>query len=522
MTAGPARGGKRAAPASLAVIALVMGLGLYRFSQTLADPDIWGHLAIGRLYHQTGRIRQADPFSYVTAGQEWLNFEWLFELGLFRLFAAFGPPGLIVFKVAVGLTLFGIVYRLLCRQGVPAERAGIIVLALIHFFVPFLITIRPHLVTYTFFLIVLLLLRAMDRGDAQWLYAAPALFALWANLHPGFLAGLGVLGIWTGLELVRRWVGRGLFGPPSRISMRTAIPLLLGCILATGLNPWGFRLLPFLWHTATVPRLEISEWQPLLLGTGQGLTYLLMVTAAALGWHYSRRPRSVPLLGVLAVCVLLPLNAWRHIPLATLAIAVLAGEHIGDAWAQLAGAYTRTIPAPSAVANRVLVAAATVGAVLFVAMAAPRFGCIVIDPPSALGQPVRAMGLLRTSGVSGNLAIDFDWGLYAMYHAVPPFKISMDGRRETAYGEKVYNQFLDFKFGQGDWDVLLREYDTQLALVRRGQPADNLLRLEPGWMLLYEDALAALFGRADFPGLDRIRATPPPSVPYDGAGLCMP
>ena len=35
-------------------------------------------------------------------------------------------------------------------------------------------------------------------------------------------------------------------------------------------------------------------------------------------------------------------------------------------------------------------------------------------------------------------------------------------------------------------------------------------------------ALAALFGRADFPGLDRIRATPPPSVPYDGAGLCMP
>ena len=98
-------------------------------------------------------------------------------------------------------------------------------------------------------------------------------------------------------------------------------------------------------------------------------------------------------------------------PLAALAIAVLAGEHIGDAWAQLAGAYTRRIPAPSVTANRVLVAAATVGAVLFVVMAAPRFGCIVIDPPSALGQPVRALGLLRASGVSGNLPIEFDWGL---------------------------------------------------------------------------------------------------------------
>ena len=71
-------------------------------------------------------------------------------------------------------------------------------------------------------------------------------------------------------------------------------------------------------------------------------------------------------------------------------------------------------------------------------------------------------------------------------------------------------------------NALLREYDTQLALVRRAQPADNLLRLKPGWTLLYEDPLAALFGRADLPYLDRIRAVPPPSVPYDGAGLCMP
>jgi hypothetical protein len=522
VTAGPAREGERPAPASLAVIALVMGLGLYRFAHTLADPDIWGHLAIGRLYYETGRIRQADPFSYVTAGHEWINFEWLFELGLYRLFAVAGPPGIVALKVSVGLILLGVVYRVLCRQGVPAERAGIIVLAVIHFFVPFLITIRPHLVTYSFFLVVLLLLRAMDRGNTRWLYAAPALFALWANLHPGFLAGLALLGIWTGLELVRRWVGRGILGPPSGSSMWTVIPILLACVLATGLNPWGFRLLPFLWRTATVPRLEISEWQPLLLGTGQGLTYLLFVTAAALGWYFSRRPRSFALLGVLGVCVLLPLNAWRHVPLAALAIAVLAGEHIGDAWAQLAGAYTRRIPAPSVTANRVLVAAATVGAVLFVVMAAPRFGCIVIDPPSALGQPVRALGLLRASGVSGNLAIEFDWGLYAMYHVTPTFKISMDGRRETAYGEDLYNQYLDFKFGQGDWAALLREYDTQLALVRRFQPADNLLRLKPGWTLIYEDQMAALFARADLPYLDRLRSTPPPSVPYDGAGLCVP
>ncbi len=213
----------------------------------------------------------------MTAGHEWLNFEWLFELVLFRVFAAAGPPGLIVLKVAVGLLLLGIVYRLLCRQGLPALRAGIVVVAVIHFLVPSFLTVRPHLVTYGFFLIVLLLLRAMDRGDARWLYAAPPLFALWANLHPGFLAGLGVLGIWTAVELGRRWLERRSPGAPARPSMWTVIPILIACVLATGLNPWGFRLLPFLWRTATVPRPEISEWQPLLLVSGRGVTYLLLV-----------------------------------------------------------------------------------------------------------------------------------------------------------------------------------------------------------------------------------------------------
>jgi len=504
------------------VVALVMGLGLYRFARTFADPDIWGYIASGRLYHDTGRIRQPDPFSYLTAGHEWLNFEWLFSVLAFRVFAAVGPPGLIVLKVAIGLLLLGTVYRFLCRQGLPAARAGILVLMVIQFLVPYFAIVRPHLITYGFFVAILLLLHALDRGDSRWLYAAPPLFALWANLHPGFLAGLGMLGIWTVVELGRRWLERGAAGAPARPSMWTVIPILFACVLATGFNPWGFHLLPFLWRTATVPRPDITEWQPLLLVSGQGVTYLLLAAAAAAGWSYSRRPRSLPLLGVLVVCGLLPLLAWRHLALAALAIAVLAGEHIGDAWERWSSARAGRGSAPSVAVERVLAAAATVGAVLFVVLAVPRLGCIVIDPVSALGQPVRAIGLLRASGISGNLAIDFDWGLYAMYHVAPAIKISMDGRRETAYADRVYDQNLDFKFGQDDWEALLREHDTQLALVRRFLPSDNLLRLKAGWVLLYEDPLAALFGRADLPSLERIRATPPPSVPYDGAGLCMP
>jgi hypothetical protein len=303
--------------------------------------------------------------------------------------------------------------------------------------------------------------------------------------------------------------------------MWAVIPVLVACALVTGLNPWGYHLHPLLWRTALVPRPELLEWQPLYLASGQGVSYLLLVVVAAAGWAYSRRPRSLPLLAVLVACALLPLVAWRHVPIAVLAITMLAGEHIGDAWARWSSARRGRSSAPSAAVERVLAATVTVGAVLFVVLAVPRLGCIVIDPPSALGQPARAIGLLRASGISGNLAIDFDWGLYAMYHLAPAIKISVDGRRETAYDDRVYQQNLDFRFGHGDWEALLREHDTQLALVRRFHPSDNLLRLKPGWSLLYEVPLATLFGRADLPYLNRIRATPPPSVPHDGAGLCM-
>src|SRR5262249_56380356 len=113
-------------PAGCAGEPWVMGLGTKRCAYSFADPDIWGHLAIGRLYYETGRIRQPDPFSYLTAGHEWLNFEWLYELMLYRIFAAAGPPGLIVLKIGGGLLLLGVVYPLLFPQGLFPLRARLV------------------------------------------------------------------------------------------------------------------------------------------------------------------------------------------------------------------------------------------------------------------------------------------------------------------------------------------------------------------------------------------------------------
>jgi hypothetical protein len=86
---------------------------------------------------------------------------------------------------------------------------------MMHFFLITLITARPLIVTYPLFLLVLLLIHEMAHGRIRWLWTAPVLFALWANLHPGFLAGLAVLGIWAAVEVVGRWIGVGRMDGPA-------------------------------------------------------------------------------------------------------------------------------------------------------------------------------------------------------------------------------------------------------------------------------------------------------------------
>ena len=61
-----------------------------------------------------------------------------------------------------------------------------------------------------------------------------------------------------------------------------------------------------------------------------------------------------------------------------------------------------------------------------------------------------------------------------------------------------------------------------MALVQAGTAAENLLRLEPGWVLVHQDRLSRLFVRRESPLRETISRTPSPDLPDDGEGLCFP
>jgi len=82
--------------------------------------------------------------------------------------------------------------------------------------------------------------------------------AVWANLHPGFLAGLVLLGMFVMLESLDRAWDR----------LRRASPWLLAACGSTLINPWGWNIYSGLATQQAAMRAHsemIMEWKPLPL-----------------------------------------------------------------------------------------------------------------------------------------------------------------------------------------------------------------------------------------------------------------
>jgi hypothetical protein len=224
------------------------------------------------------------------------------------------------------------------------------------------------------------------------------------------------------------------------------------------------------------------------------------------------------LLTVFACTALTPLVAIRHASLFAVAALVLAGPQLADLWqrwqrSRVAGA----LPAPW------MAAVPFLGGAVLIAFATPHFRCIKIEPVTRIPFPVRAVALLKDSGVQGRLVVFFDWGEYVLWHVGPGIQVSLDPRRHSAYPDAVYIQNFEFQNGVGNWDALLAEGPADMVLISKRFPAFNLMRTKKDWSLVYEDDLAGLFVRGDSPLRGPLVQTKVRTdLPADGAGMCFP
>ena len=377
---------------------------------TTADPDLWGHVRFGLDTMRDGGLTAADPYSF-TSDRPWVNHEWLAEVIMAAAYRADGARGLVALKLLViGLTAALVIAALRQRRWDPIGHDLLVGVALLGIFGR-VHAVRPQLFSVLLCAALLLVLSLADRGRRRLLILVPPLLALWANLHGGYLVGLGIAGIWIAARLYR---------PAATGLPRRPLALLgIAAVASTLVTPYGVRLWLFLAETVGPSRTEIGDWQ-MLLETGPFLIgqFVIVTIVAALAVRTRRADPAYVLVATSLFAATLLIS--RFDAFYALTVVMLLGPYLG-----------RAIPEPAPSVGILRMAAVAVAGAVAIGAIAHRSSCIEIRTAPEPGATAFAEQL------NGRMLTFFDWGQYAIWHLAPAIQVSMDGRRETVYSEEM-------------------------------------------------------------------------------------
>ena len=488
---------------------LIASSALYFLADNEADNDLWWHLFSGRLIIAQGAVPHADDLSYTAAGLPWVDHEWLSQAGFAALFDGMGSTALWLCKLAVALLTVWLVWLPVARRSRSAwARGPVMVLVLATLARAY--AVRPQIVTYLGVAALLAWLDHLDDARTQRSVLAvigltAAGFALWANAHGGFVVGLGILVLFTAGP---RWPqrsapsapagggagGQAAASPAPTGRAATGAAMLVMALLAVCVTPYGPSLFAYVLGEIQAPH-PLTEWQAAHLGDPAQTPFFVLLGGLIATLPFARTLRRRPWWAALvAIVAVMALRHERHVPLFALVAAAPLAEQVdaGLDWLQSRTRFRLSATATSAVA------------IALVGLALVQFGLLSDRLWRTRGRivfaaeeyPVGALRYLGEHGTHGNLALPLDWGGYALWHAAPAVKVSLDGRFATVYPARVVaDNFAFFRADAGpDSTRLLDAYDTTLVLVPHG--VRTALDRRPDWQLLYSDSVAALFGKS--------------------------
>lgn len=474
------------------VTALVLG----RLTETLADPDLWGYLAFGRLFWEGRGFPYADVFSYTPVKTLWVYHEWLTGVVFYPLYETLGAAGLQGLKYAAGLATAFLIYKTARLRGATAP-AAIAALVLVSPLFGFAYSpVRAQIFTNLFFVLTLYLLEAAHlSGRPACLWRLAPVFMLWANLHGGFVAGLGLI---------------GMFAAGAFLSGKKAWPywlILFPTSAATLINPYGLQYWIYLKEALLMPRPDIDEWHSVFFALSNGeftsnvIMFLILVLLAVLMLWAAKTRRPADII-ILLVTSFLAFRHVRHQSLFFLAMGCLAPFYFTQVWTLFKASGSWTGPPKAA---RRITAVLFAGLLLFYGIRFAAGAPFSLTLQNVSGgyradnnYPTGAVAFIRSHRLKGNVLTEFSWGEYVLW-SLPACRVAMDGRYETVYTKKSAGEYFAFARGETGWREYLEKYPHTLILFRRESTASALVQELPDWAPVYADADCILFIRKKQP-----------------------
>jgi hypothetical protein len=473
------------------------------------DPDLWWHLANGRLMLALGGWPHADVFSFSAAGHPWIVHEWLADLGMFLTYRAGGLPLLVAVFALVVVAGAICLHALLRGSGLHPTAAVVLT------FAGALAGstawgARPQLLNLLFTGLLVCYLQRYREGRLSAWYLPPFLW-LWANLHSGFLVGLIISVLFLAGEA---------FDSLRRAKAVERRHKQLGAAILAGLalslvNPYGIATILFPLGTLTSPLIQtnIQEWASPDFHSLAGLLFEALLFILLLGLA-TRRVRSRTSDFLLAGALLyLALSSQRHVPLFVVASAPLVGR-CAQALLEMAGTLLPALPKrPASVAalranpigvtaaNRLVLGAVNLALLLVVGVGMIAYRAVPNLEPSgetaalAAAEPVQAVDSLLALHRPLRLFNYYDFGGYALWRLYPVGgRVFIDGRVEV-YGPQVFGQYLAVNYLSSAWPDVLNRYRPDAIMMPTNHPLVTLLAADHDWKLLEQDKVATVFTR---------------------------
>ncbi|HTU18608.1 MAG TPA: hypothetical protein VMG10_11155 [Gemmataceae bacterium] len=479
----------------------------------LDDPGLGWHLRnIDAMLAQGGWLT-VDPFSEPRNGkpQPWLTNQWLGEIPFWLGERWAGLEGIAAVAALIIAFTMRCLYRMLLRDGSPWPVA-VFWTSQAAMGVSCSWVARPNLFTLLFVLLTARICILFHEGRCSrraTLWLLP-LFAVWANIHGGFVAGLTILGATLVIETaLALFSARSDARAAARYRSLHLFLLLAGAILATLINPYCLRLYRWIFQLLGDPFfMDLhQEWRsPDFHGKGAIRFEWLMLLFPFLLAVSKRRPNLVEL-GLALMWFHFALTGFRYVPLwVVIAVPLLARSSLEMPWLQEqaqrlfaageGGCLLTVSPARASWLGSLL------GAVLLLAMARCTEGRLArhqpdILPTDALNRFLRLhVEWRQKNGRRPVVFHSYDWGGYLTWHGGPDFRNWIDDRNEVQ-GKEHIQEYFSILGTEPGWCDNLDQADVQLICVQSNAPLTfRLAEQSHVWCERYRDDWAVIFERS--------------------------
>lgn len=458
----------------------------------MTDPDIGWHLRNAQYLFQAHRMIRSDMYAFTTAGMPWINHEWLAEVPYYLGWRLWGADGLfIVMSVALEAIFLGVYWLAFLHSG--NERAAWLVTGCAVLFGTVSFGPRTLLFGWMALVFELLLLAVHERSRGPFpsgglagrraLWLLPPLFLVWVNLHGSWLIGFVLLLCDGGCGLIQVRAGCIENTRWNREERRHFGIIVLLCLSALFVNPYGWQLVAYPFDLAFRQKLNVAtieEWQALDWHSVRGRIFFLALALSFLAQLLRKRTWTLHHLAFLGIGIYAAMTYSRFLFLAAILVLPLLARDI--AWG--AGNTNRTKQEP--MLNGALLALMVLGAGL-----GYRAKETAIKSEAAM--PVKAARVLATLPGQGALLNEFSWGGYLELH-VPGLPVMIDSRTDIFERKGVLRDYLDAVQIRSSFAVL-DKYRIRYVLLEPKTPLVYLLQQSPDWKTDYGDETAILMER---------------------------